>query len=105
MDETHAAHVRGQLIHLVKGPSVGGPDRQLAVFLGAQVKNQEVVSRCPREFWMFLVDSAHPVSVPFEPFDQVAGNETGGTAYQCFFDFCLIYLPLLTDSVLRGVNE
>jgi hypothetical protein len=54
---------------------------------------------------MLLVDSAHPASVLLEPFNQVAGNETSGTAYQCFFDFCLIYLSLLTDSVPGGVNE
>ena len=84
MDEPHPAHIGGQLVDLVKG-AIFERKRGLAVLRFSQVKEQELIGGRRCEFVLLDIDSAHPVSFPFELLHQMPTDEAARPTDQCSF--------------------
>src|SRR5205807_5187085 len=82
VDEAHATHVRRQLIDLIEA-APSQRDRRIARAGLPQVEQLEIVGGGRREFRMFEVYPADPISLSFEPGHQVTRDETARSAHQC----------------------
>src|SRR5271163_4319052 len=77
-DVTGTAHIRGELINLIKAAVDDG-----AAESGIpQIADGEIIGFAFREFMKFQVDTPHPVSIALEPFYQVAADEAACAADQ-----------------------
>ena len=85
MDETHTAHVGGQLVDLGEMVSRLQTQSALAALGCAQIEELEFVSVRGRELWLFDIDPAHPVVPGLQESGQVMADEaTGATDESCF---------------------
>jgi hypothetical protein len=79
VDEAHAAHVRGELIHLVDGLAVDENGLDAALRL-TEVELQELVGGGRAELVLLDVHPADPEALLLQPLDQVTSDESPGTA-------------------------
>ena len=78
VDETHAAHVGGQLIDFVDLPA-GNRQRGLAVSRFAEVQLQELIGGGGGKLVLLDVHPADPIPLALQFLDQVAADEATRT--------------------------
>ena len=78
-DVTRAAHVGGQLIHLVK-PAI---DHRAHERLIPQVTNSEIVCVSLMKLGKLHIDTAYPKPFLLETRYQMATNKSASATYQC----------------------
>ncbi len=94
MDETHATHVRRELIHLVEAArNVHGLATGTTV---PKIQQHELVGGTRRIVVVLHVHSADPGTLGFEPIDQMSPDESPRPAYQC-----LVHRPKAIGSISR----
>src|SRR5260370_38948616 len=78
-DVTGAAHIRGELINLIKA----AVDDSAAESGIPQIADDEIIGFALREFMKLQVDTPDPVSIALQPFYQVAADEAACATDQC----------------------
>jgi len=68
MDKSHATHIGGELINLSRR-TIFKSKRFVTIFGFAQIKHQKFIRRRGREFRLFDIDAAHPISFALEALD------------------------------------
>jgi len=71
VDESHSAHVGGQLVNLSRSPG----NRGLAVFRLSQIEEQEFIGLTGREFRALDIHATHPVTFSFQSFYEMTPDE------------------------------
>jgi len=84
VDESHPAHVRGQLVHLVER-AVAQRQCRAAVRRLTQVQHTELVGRGRGKLVLLDIHAAHPIALSLQLLDQVSADETTRSTYDCFF--------------------
>src|SRR5260370_24697120 len=78
-DVTGAAHIRGELINLIKA-AVDDSAGESGI---PQIADDKIIGFALREFMKLQVDTPHPVSIALQPFYQVAADEAACATDQC----------------------
>lgn len=76
-----APHVCCELVNLVEWPI---EDLFYKIFI-AQVADDKFIRRARREFWLFEIRPAHPISFGLEPLRHMGADEPSRAANQCCF--------------------
>jgi hypothetical protein len=74
-DESHAAHVRCERIHVVDAAC-----RFETCLVPAQIEKEELVCCCRRKFRLLQVDAAYPRTFPLELLDEMMADESTRTS-------------------------
>ena len=98
VDEAHATHVGGQLVHFVKR-TLAQAHRRLAVLLLAQIQDEELVRLGGGELVLLDVHAADPVPFSFQFLDQVPSDKAACTANQCCFHHNPLFVYILKNKV------
>src|SRR5438045_60431 len=81
MDKPHPAHIRGQLIHLLKRCyAIGWANRHFAVLRSPKVEDEKLICFRSRELWLLDIDAPDPVALLFQSLNKVTRNESARTA-------------------------